>query len=106
MKTTITLALISVSLLCLVTLSDSIVPHRLARRFSHYRHIPLKEGDKTLCPVSGQQITITKNTPTYTWQGKTYYFCCETCREKFIQNPQIYSDQPHGPEFLFEHPHD
>jgi len=42
---------------------------------------------------------------TYTWQGKIYYFCCSLCREKFIQNPQLYDDKPDTPEFLFQHPH-
>jgi YHS domain-containing protein len=103
---TVTLLLVVVLLLCLIAFSQAVVPHRLAQRFRRAQHHPaLKEGDKTLCPVSGHQITITKDTPTYTWQGKIYYFCCSLCREKFIQNPQLYDDKPDTPEFLFQHPH-
>jgi YHS domain-containing protein len=103
MKTDI-IFLIVLSLVCLIALSQAAVPPRFARRFLRNQHPPLKEGDKTLCPVSGHQITITKDTPNYVWQGRTYYFCCNECREKFIQNPRLYDEQPDTPEFLFQHP--
>ena len=32
-----------------------------------------------------------KNPPaTAVYQGKTYYFCCEGCKKKFLQNPEAY----------------
>lgn len=27
----------------------------------------------------------------YNYKGKTYYFCCEMCKDKFTENPEKYS---------------
>lgn len=42
------------------------------------------------CPVSGKVLTDLKKAPRLTYQGKTYYFCCNNCRAKFQKEPQKY----------------
>ena len=39
------------------------------------------------CPVMKHRIEITKQTPSSTYQGKTYYFCCAACKPQFDKNP-------------------
>jgi YHS domain-containing protein len=49
-----------------------------------------KVGDKSLCPVSGEEFTIDANSPKYEYKGKTYYFCCSGCDKKFQKEPEKY----------------
>ncbi len=45
-------------------------------------------GDKTRCPVSGEEFVVTESSPKAEYNGKTYYFCCGGCDTKFKANPQ------------------
>ncbi|GAB4032851.1 MAG: hypothetical protein Fur0012_11900 [Elusimicrobiota bacterium] len=45
-------------------------------------------GNKFICPVTGEEFTLTKDTPKFVFEGKTYYFCCEGCAEKFGRDYQ------------------
>lgn len=48
-------------------------------------------GEETLkCPVSGKEFTKTDATPKYEYEGKTYYFCCAGCKDKFEKDPEKY----------------
>jgi len=47
-------------------------------------------GDKSLCPVSGEEFTVTASSPKAFVDGKTYYFCCPGCDKKFAANPAQY----------------
>ena len=38
-------------------------------------------------------VVVDARTPTTTYQGKAYYFCGESCRDKFAANPAKYADQ-------------
>jgi YHS domain-containing protein len=38
-------------------------------------------------------VEVDKATPTYAYNGKTYYFCSEECRDKFAKNPQKYLEK-------------
>jgi Cu+-exporting ATPase len=50
-----------------------------------------KAGDETLkCPVSGKEFKKSEASPKYEYEGKTYYFCCQGCEEKFEKNPEKY----------------
>ncbi len=40
-------------------------------------------GNKMICPVRGKEFVLKKNTPKIEIDGKTYYFCCKNCIEKF-----------------------
>ena len=45
-------------------------------------------GDKAKCPVSGEAFTVTDQSPHSEIDGKTYYFCCSGCKEKFEKDPK------------------
>jgi YHS domain-containing protein len=47
-----------------------------------------KVGDRTHCPVSGEEFTVTESSPKAEYNGKTYYFCCGGCDTKFKADPQ------------------
>ncbi len=46
-----------------------------------------KIGDRTTCPVSGEPFVVTETSPHAEYAGKTYYFCCPHCAEKFKAEP-------------------
>lgn len=49
-----------------------------------------KEDEKVVCPVSGESILKSQAKASYEYQGKAYYFCCESCKEKFVKDPAKY----------------
>lgn len=53
-----------------------------------------KVGDRTRCPVSGEEFTVTADSPHADYQGKTYYFCCPHCPQKFQADPPKYVGKP------------
>ncbi|APR81769.1 Hypothetical protein A7982_07118 [Minicystis rosea] len=50
-------------------------------------------GDKTICPVSGEDFTVAADSPKVELEGKTYYFCCSGCAKKFQADPKKYLDK-------------
>ena len=46
--------------------------------------------DTVTCPVSGKVMKKSEAKATFEYQGKTYYFCCEGSKEKFVQEPDKY----------------
>ena len=48
-------------------------------------------GQKAVCPVMGSEITVTKETLSAEYNGKTYYFCCGGCPDEFKANPDKYA---------------
>jgi YHS domain-containing protein/DNA-directed RNA polymerase subunit N (RpoN/RPB10) len=46
--------------------------------------------ETVVCPVSGKEIKKSEAKISYEHKGKTYYFCCETAKEKFVKNPEEY----------------
>jgi len=51
------------------------------------------QEETVTCPVSGKVMKKAEAKATYEYQGKTYYFCCEKCKEEFIKNPEKYSQK-------------
>lgn len=49
-----------------------------------------KTDEKVVCAVTGETMLKSQAKATYEYQGKTYYFCCEGCKEKFIKDPAKY----------------
>ena len=47
-------------------------------------------GDKTTCPVMKHAFVVTETSPSYQYEGKTYYFCCPGCIERFKADPKKY----------------
>ncbi len=52
-----------------------------------------KIGDKSNCPVSKEEFTVTAESPKVEHGGKTYYFCCSGCAEKFKASPEKFLEQ-------------
>jgi YHS domain-containing protein len=47
-------------------------------------------GDRTTCPVSGEEFVISATSPHVEYEGKTYYFCCADCVQRFTAQPAAY----------------
>ena len=45
-------------------------------------------------PVCGQEVDPEQAEATSVYQGETYYFCCEECRQEFDRDPARYVRQP------------
>ena len=57
---------------------------------------PAASGDLASCPVLG--TTMPKDQMIkYEHEGKTYYFCCQDCVDKFKADPEKYIKNPHAP---------
>lgn len=41
-------------------------------------------------PVCGMQVDEQNAAAQSTYEGQTFYFCSEACKEKFDQNPEQY----------------
>ena len=48
-------------------------------------------GDRTRCPVSGEEFIVTAESPHVEHEGKTYYFCCPDCIQRFEADPAQYT---------------
>ena len=45
------------------------------------------DGDFGICPVMGGEASSEYS---YEYEGKTYYFCCPSCIEAFVDDPGKY----------------
>ncbi len=53
-----------------------------------------KVGDRTRCPVTGEEFVVSDDSPHAEYGGKTYYFCCPHCVQKFEADPQAFIAKP------------
>lgn len=53
-----------------------------------------KVGDKTKCPVSGEEFTVSATSPKVEYNGKTYYTCCAGCQKKLEADPAKFLAKP------------
>lgn len=53
-------------------------------------------GDRTRCPVTGDEFVVTAESPHAEYEGRTYYFCCADCVAPFQANPAQYTQPPAG----------
>ena len=44
-------------------------------------------------PVCGMQVDSNQAVAQSNWQGQTFYFCSDYCKEQFEQNPEQYAAQ-------------
>lgn len=52
------------------------------------------QAEKTVvCPTCSHEFKKADAKITYEHKGKTYYFCCEGCKEKFVKNPEKYLEK-------------
>ncbi len=52
-----------------------------------------KAEEMVTCPVSGKEIKKSDAADSHEYNGKTYYFCCPNCKEKFVQDPEKYTQK-------------
>lgn len=45
------------------------------------------------CPVSGKSFKKSEANVSYDFKGKTYFFCCEKCKEVFMKDPEKYTQK-------------
>jgi len=50
-----------------------------------------KAEEMVTCPVSGETVKKSEAAGKYDYDGKTYYFCCPNCQEKFVKDPEKYA---------------
>lgn len=53
-------------------------------------------GDRSTCPVSGEEFVVSESSPTAEHDGRTYYFCCPGCAERFTANPHEFLEHHEG----------
>jgi YHS domain-containing protein len=75
-----------------VALSFMIVSAALAQQ---------KADEKVICPVSGETMLKSQAKASYELDGKTYYFCCEACKEKFVKDPAAYLGKDEGMKAVY-----
>ena len=47
-------------------------------------------NEQVTCPVSGETIAKSDAFGSMEYKGKTYYFCCAGCQDKFKADPEKY----------------
>ncbi|MBI4834983.1 MAG: YHS domain-containing protein [Planctomycetes bacterium] len=50
-------------------------------------------GKEVTCPVMKVPCTVDKNTSALEYKGKVYYFCCNNCPKRFMEDPDKYAAQ-------------
>lgn len=61
--------------------------------------VPIGEtqiGDRSTCPVSGEEFVVSESSPTAQHDGKTYHFCCAGCAERFEADPHGFLEHHEG----------
>ena len=51
---------------------------------------PAPKKAEVRCPVTGEKVTDLKHALKSVYKGKTYYFCCPSCKPAFDKNPEKY----------------
>ncbi len=86
--------LLAMSLMTLFTFggcatTDPAAPVATAKANCHAECLVCKYNADLACI----DVEVEKETPTYTYNGKTYYFCSSACAKKFQANPEKYLNQ-------------
>jgi membrane fusion protein, copper/silver efflux system len=68
---------------------------RMGKTASQYQNTSAPEGakehsGKALDPVCGMSVEVAKGALKSIYEGKTYYFCSESCKQKFDKDPKSY----------------
>jgi len=61
---------------------------------------PRPVAEDVVCKSNGDlgcvRVRVDEKTPRAAYQGKTYYFCAESCREDFVKTPARYAAEAPG----------
>jgi len=66
-------------------------PHRTTAGQEPSPGAPAAKGDKLTCPIGGEVIEDPGKAFKSAYKGKTYYFGCEGCKQKFDADPEKYA---------------
>lgn len=61
-------------------------PHHVATAQVAFDATPA-HGEKALCLVMNREFVVDDRTSTSVYEGKTYAFCCDGCKQVFDENP-------------------
>ncbi len=56
----------------------------------------LQAQNLVTCQVSGKEIKKSEAKGSMEYEGKTYYFCCENCKDSFVKDPEKYINSEPG----------
>jgi len=74
--------------------SSSSSQHQQTIAASNNPQAPVQHDECLVCKMNVDlaciDVAIDKDTPSYVYNGKTYHFCSDECRDKFIKNPGKY----------------
>lgn len=59
---------------------------------THQEKVPGNNSDKVKDPVCGMSINLDKAAGKYEYKGSTWYFCSNNCLNKFIAEPEKYTN--------------
>jgi YHS domain-containing protein len=58
---------------------------------------PSNHAECLVCKLNADMacidVDVDKDTPSYTYNGKTYYFCSKACAKKFQASPEKYVEK-------------
>ncbi len=74
-----------------VSILAEIVEERRKGRKTVRVSLPVAEAEQAVDPVCGMTVAVATAKHTAEHQGRTYYFCCAGCREKFVQQADRYA---------------
>lgn len=52
--------------------------------------ISVKSPHTAMDPVCNMTVVPSREAIEFSYEGETYYFCAESCRKSFVENPQKY----------------
>jgi YHS domain-containing protein len=100
MRTTITalcLVVLAASTACCAASRNAQAPAPVAAAASSLRAPgEAQVGDRTTCPVSGEEFVVSATSPWVEHEGKMYYFCCADCAHRFQAEPAKYLQHTGG----------
>ncbi len=50
--------------------------------------------EMVVCPVSGETMKKSEAPVSWEYKGKTYYFCCQNCKDRFMKDPESFLANP------------
>src|SRR4051794_32852428 len=60
---------------------------------AHHHHHPAASTGVT-DPVCGMAVDPDAGGPRLAWDGRTFYFCAEGCRDRFLGDPESFLSDP------------
>ena len=51
----------------------------------------IRENTMRVDPICGMDVEEEATAPKSVYKGRTYFFCCQGCKEQFDSNPEKYA---------------